>query len=135
MIRRNWEKLTLHKKCPNTEFFLVRIFLYSDRIRENKDQQKLLIWTLFTQCKQFILTVYLLWSHKIDSETSTWRCSQKSLSKPFCRIHIKKYLRLFCFYRSTTFWKRDSSRNLLENRSDCFFLKNICAKVLLLTYY
>ena len=35
---------TLHEKCPNTEFFLIRIFLYSD-------QKKLHIWTLFTQCK------------------------------------------------------------------------------------
>ena len=25
--------ITLHEKCPNTEFFLVRIFLYSDWIR------------------------------------------------------------------------------------------------------
>ena len=34
----------LREKCPNTEFFLVRIFLYSD-------QKKLRIWTLFAQCK------------------------------------------------------------------------------------
>ena len=131
MIRRNWEKLTLHKKCPNTEFFLVRIFLYSDRIRENKDQQKLRIWTLFTQCKQFILTVYLLWSRKIGPEATTWRCSQKSLSKPFCRIYIKILAACFVFNngvgcRSTTFWKRDSSRNLLQNRSDCFFKEYLC---------
>ena len=33
------------EKCPNTEFFLVRIFLYSDR-------KKLRIWTLFTQWKK-----------------------------------------------------------------------------------
>ena len=37
------------QKCPNTELFLVRIFLYSDRIQENKDQKKLRIWTLFMQ--------------------------------------------------------------------------------------
>ena len=30
-------------KCPNTEFFLVLIFLYSD-------QKKFRFWTLFTQC-------------------------------------------------------------------------------------
>ena len=51
---------TLRKKCPNTEFFLVLIFPYSDwirrdspysvRIRENKNRKKLRIWTLFTQC-------------------------------------------------------------------------------------
>ena len=33
---------SLREKCPNTEFFLVRIFLYSD-------QKRLRIWTLFTQ--------------------------------------------------------------------------------------
>ena len=32
---------TLREKCPNTEFFLVLIFLYSD-------QKKIRIWTLFT---------------------------------------------------------------------------------------
>ena len=34
--------LSLREKCPNTEFFLVRIFQWSD-------QKKLRIWTLFTQ--------------------------------------------------------------------------------------
>ena len=32
--------LALREKCPNTEFFLVRIFLYSDWIQENMDQRK-----------------------------------------------------------------------------------------------
>ena len=56
---------TLREKYPNREFFLVRIFLYSEwirrftqskspysvRIHGNTDQKKLGIWTLFTQCK------------------------------------------------------------------------------------
>ena len=33
----------LREKCPNTEFFLVRI-------QENTGQKKYRIWTLFTQC-------------------------------------------------------------------------------------
>ena len=37
-----YEPFSLREKCPNTEFFMVRIFLYSD-------QKKLRIWTLFTQ--------------------------------------------------------------------------------------
>ena len=37
---------TLREKCPNTEFFEVRIFLYSGRIQENTDQRKFRIWTL-----------------------------------------------------------------------------------------
>ena len=41
-------KLALREMCPNTEVFLVRIFLYSVRIKE--DQKKLRIWTLFPQC-------------------------------------------------------------------------------------
>ena len=53
--------VTLCKKCLNTEFFLVCIFCiwteyeelrssspYPFRIRENTDQKKLHIWTLFT---------------------------------------------------------------------------------------
>ena len=50
---------TLREMCPNTGFFLVRIFPHSDwtlrispysvRMRKNTDQKKLLIWTHFTQ--------------------------------------------------------------------------------------
>ena len=43
-------KLTLREKCPNTGFFLVRIFLYSNWIQENTDQKNLRSWTLFVQC-------------------------------------------------------------------------------------
>ena len=42
---------TLREKCPNTEFFVVRIFLYSDWIQENADQKILCIWIPFTQCQ------------------------------------------------------------------------------------
>ena len=42
--------LSLREKCPNTEFFMVRIFLYSDWIQENTDQKKLRIWTIFRRC-------------------------------------------------------------------------------------
>ena len=41
----------MRKKYPNTEFFLVLIFLYSDWMQENADQQTLSIWELFTQCR------------------------------------------------------------------------------------
>ena len=40
---------SLCKKSPNMEFFLFRIYSYSEWIRENTDQKKLRIWTLFTQ--------------------------------------------------------------------------------------
>ena len=42
--------LSRREKCPNTDFFLVRIFPYSDLIRENADWKKLRILTLYTQC-------------------------------------------------------------------------------------
>ena len=42
-------KHSLREKCPNTEFFLARIFPHSDWIWENTDQKKLRIWTLFTR--------------------------------------------------------------------------------------
>ena len=44
--------LTLREKCPNTEFFLVRIFRHSD-------QKKLRIWTLFTQCNRGLEYIWL----------------------------------------------------------------------------
>ena len=40
---------SLHENWPNTEYFLVRIFLYSVWIKENTDQKRLRIWTLFMQ--------------------------------------------------------------------------------------
>ena len=51
-----WEKngytkqVPLPEKCPNTEVFLVRIFLYLDWIQENTGQKKLRIWTSFMLC-------------------------------------------------------------------------------------
>ena len=49
---------TPHGKCPNTEFFLVRIFLYlnwifnpySVRIQQNTGQKIVRVWVRFTQC-------------------------------------------------------------------------------------
>ena len=46
---------SLREKCPNTEIFLVGIFLYFPVIQENTDQKKLRIWTLSTQCVTRIL--------------------------------------------------------------------------------
>ena len=34
------EPIPLRGKCPNTEFFLARIFLYSVRVQENMGQNK-----------------------------------------------------------------------------------------------
>ena len=40
---------TLREKCPNAEFFLIRIFLYLVEVQEKTDEKKLRIWTLLTQ--------------------------------------------------------------------------------------
>ena len=56
-------KSPLHKKCPNTEFFLVRIPPYSVQMQKNTDQKNLRIWTPFPQwpliifAKSFFLDV------------------------------------------------------------------------------
>ena len=58
------DKTSLCEMCPNTEFFFWSVFSrsrteygeirsissYSLRMRENMDQKKLRIWTLFMQC-------------------------------------------------------------------------------------
>ena len=46
---------TLRENCPNTEFFLVCIFLYSVQIQENTDQEKLRIWTFFMQWELLLI--------------------------------------------------------------------------------
>ena len=50
-----FQQFTLHEKCLNMQFFLVRIFLYLVRIKDNADQKKLCSWTLFRSDKQYYL--------------------------------------------------------------------------------
>ena len=68
---------SLREKCPDTEYFLVRIFLYSDlrsksrysvRIQENTDQKKLRIWTLFTPW--FLHSVFPIETNVMRSESN-----------------------------------------------------------------
>ena len=51
---------SLREKYPRTEFFLVRIFMYSVRLQQDNDRKKPRIWTLFMQ---WILSYMLLVSH------------------------------------------------------------------------
>ena len=44
-----WRLASLRENCANTKIILVRIFPYLDWIRENTDQKKLRVWSLFTQ--------------------------------------------------------------------------------------
>ena len=63
----------LREKCPNTEFFMVCIILYSDWTQEDTDQKKLRIWTLFTQ----------------------WRFSSTSFSAKYSRLEWRTIKKLF----------------------------------------
>ena len=58
----------LREKCPNMEFFLGRIFLYSDWTQENTDQKKLCIWALFTQCCNCLLSRF--WRYNLEINPS-----------------------------------------------------------------
>ena len=55
----------LREKCPDTEFFLVCIFVnlrkspYSVQMQENTDQKKLRIWTLFTEPRFCVRTKWM----------------------------------------------------------------------------
>ena len=118
----------LHEKCFNTEFFLVRIFLYSVRIQENTDQRKLRIWPLFTQ-----------WWRKI---TGKCRLAKKNISVRCC-IVLKKIKKMN--YMSEGRFKEDSLNfnfaiaSTKLNYGDIFsfpskltFDSNICTKLLIM---
>ena len=51
----------LHEKCPNTEFFLVRM-------QENPDQEKLRIWTLFSQWWLYNVLISLSGDFQLNPE-------------------------------------------------------------------
>ena len=73
----------LRKKCPNTEFFLVRI-------KENTDQKKLRIRTLFTQGIPkypfifivFTVGIYLLKVNNRITKTRCKTCSKLTIKTP-----------------------------------------------------
>ena len=113
----------LREKCPNTEFFLVRIFLYSDwngdllrkssysvRIQENKDQKKLCIWTLFTQWRFFYMLFLLYYS------SITWRSFQAS----YCR-KCKSILKLCEYFRNLPRVRKIESS--LVSLQECFYYR------------
>ena len=47
----------LREKCSNTEFFLIRIFLYSVRIQENTDQKKTPSLDTFRAVRVIVVTL------------------------------------------------------------------------------
>ena len=83
----------LPEKYPNLEFLLVRIFTYSDWIQENRDQKKLRIWILFTQCLNVSQCENLDAYQKFAefNESSLTKCNTLSLneSKYFWRNDLQ----------------------------------------------
>ena len=61
--------LSLLKKCPNTELFSICIFPYSVQIRENKDENKFRIWTLFKQWSLIAISQPAITCAKLAIET------------------------------------------------------------------
>ena len=86
-VNGRWESIqencSLREKYPITEFFLVRIFSYSDWIRENTDQKKLRIWTLFTQYQFYNEDQQKLQFYQKDSYvTISYVSPKKSMKLP-----------------------------------------------------
>ena len=74
---------SIREMCPNTEFFLVRIFLYSVRIQENTDQKKRRIWKfLCSEC------------HKLQTVKKIIVVKNKILRSRHCQpnLSLKDYL-------------------------------------------
>ena len=89
----NWTIIvSLREKCPN-QFFLVRIFLYSD-------QKKLSIWTLFRECiKPEVIT---------DNTAQKMKFSVKDL--------FSKCDQIRCFHR---IWSHLLKKSFIENFVFC----------------
>ena len=94
----------LCEKCPNTEFFLLRIFLYSDWIRrftiqseqrKIRTRKKIRIWTLFTQWNFFT---------KIDNGLKSLITFAKKT--PACTFGVcLKYASEQCSFNIKTYFK------------------------------
>ena len=92
-------KSSLREKCPTTELFLVRIFLYSVQIQENTAQKNHRIWTLFTQCFAQIWDWKTLKKVEILSQDYFLSKLWKKLTKP----NISVFGRLFFIGENCSF--------------------------------
>ena len=92
-------------KVSKCGVFLVRIFLYSDWVQENKDQKQLPIWTIFTHWKSFItiLSKKLHQRHIFDRVLNKSLVLQKSCPKRSLKFPAK-----FSYWNLSwrIFWKR-----------------------------
>ena len=110
-INKSWAS-SVREKCPNIQFFLVRISPYSVWIWENMDQKNLHIWTRFKQwlCKQtkrfyslsVILQIWLLYMSELNV----------SVKVDFVRMLLKNFDLM-----SENFWK---NRKILSEKRHTF---------------
>ena len=111
----------LPEKWLNTEFFLVRIFLYSVQIQENTDQRKLRIWTVFIQRWVIWSTNKVFWNksllHKIYFKDFKW----KSLYKIHATLGIYLVNSIFLQFKFK-FQLRISLTNVCKSAVSCRFI-------------
>ena len=99
--------LPLHEKCPNTESFPVRIFLYSEWIQENTDQKKFRIWTLSTQCT----SAWLSWLTFQLRGTTNEFCNEFTNEALLLADSYYKFLR--CYKTLKKFFSKNSFLGLI----------------------
>ena len=96
---------TMPENCPNAKFFLVRIFMHSVPIQENKDQKTPSLDTFHAVTvygeiviKQLtlILTLYKKWSFPPRISSVNVTKSVVSCRFHFCQIYFKGALSLCC---------------------------------------
>ena len=87
----------LREKCPNTELFQVRFFLYLVRMQENTDQKWLRIWTLFTQCTSYcdVKLKEWNWLFSIESRSINKKRGFFALCRGVFRTQSKIYVEAF----------------------------------------
>ena len=95
--------VSLRKKCPSTEFFPVRIFLYLVRMQERWPRKKFRIWTFFPQSvssELFCFTYKLLFKAAYFLPLKVFKNGPSKIcgSQPF-----KIWRDMFCLSRPYTF--------------------------------
>ena len=104
--------MAMREKCPNTELFLVRIFLYSVQIQENTDQKQLRIWTVFMQygffskCDQ-IHRKLRIWSHLLKKSITT------------SSLTTKHFMRFLLIFKNFIYFLRRGTLSLFNALLQC----------------
>ena len=131
-------RLSLPEKCPNTEFFLIRIFPHSARIRENTDQKKLRLWTHFTQCICNVSRNYYNKSRILKLFAIT--CAQLSkvplvIFASFALHQENMYLTDFCYFKKTWCSKKEvRKKTSLVSSAEFLFVDTVVKQCLIFLF-